>query len=363
MSLLKYPSFIPKPQEIPGILPGLTISCITALIAMLLAMWIPNIGAGPIAIGIGILAGNLYFKQPILAQGTKFSEGRLLEYAIVLLGFSVTFETLAHLGFAGTLYIILQISSTIILALLIGKLLRFSKNYALLMAAGNAVCGSSAIAAVAPVIRAKEAERGLIITIVNLMGTVMMFLLPVIALYAYESNLLQGAFIGGILQSVGQVIASSSMLGSEVMRDATLFKIMRIASLIIIVLLFHRLAQSGHQAPQSQEPQESQKLNKGNNVNSSAPRSLSQLFKLIPWYLFGFMIACTLNSFSLVSDAIVAVLLNVSHSFEVIALAAIGLRLNFMLLKQQGGKLALYALLLGTGQIMMALLLIGLFLG
>ena len=358
MSLLKYPSFIPKPQEIPGILPGLTISCITALIAMLLAMWIPNIGAGPIAIGIGILAGNLYFKQPILAQGTKFSEGRLLEYAIVLLGFSVTFETLAHLGFAGTLYIILQISSTIILALLIGKLLRFSKNYALLMAAGNAVCGSSAIAAVAPVIRAKDAERGLIITIVNLMGTVMMFLLPVIALYAYDSKLLQGAFIGGILQSVGQVIASSSMLGSEVMRDATLFKIMRIASLIIIVLLFHRLAHNGHQAPQSQE------LNKENNVDHRpAPRSFSHLFKLIPWYLFGFIIACTLNSLSLVSDAIVAVLLGFSHAFEVIALAAIGLRLNFMLLKQQGGKLALYALLLGTGQIIMALLLIGLFLG
>ena len=358
MSLLKYPSFIPKPQEIPGILPGLTISCITALIAMLLAMWIPNIGAGPIAIGIGILAGNLYFKQPILAQGTKFSEGRLLEYAIVLLGFSVTFETLAHLGFAGTLYIILQISSTIILALLIGKLLRFSKNYALLMAAGNAVCGSSAIAAVAPVIRAKDAERGLIITIVNLMGTVMMFLLPVIALYAYDSKLLQGAFIGGILQSVGQVIASSSMLGSEVMRDATLFKIMRIASLIIIVLLFHRLAHNGDQAPQSQE------LNKGNNVDHNpAPRSFSHLFKLIPWYLFGFIIACTLNSLSLVSDAIVAVLLGFSHAFEVIALAAIGLRLNFMLLKQQGGKLALYALLLGTGQIIMALLLIGLFLG
>lgn len=361
MSLLKYPSFIPKPQEIPGILPGLAVSCITALIAMLLAMWIPNIGAGPIAIGIGILAGNLYFKQPILSQGTKFSEGRLLEYAIVLLGFSVTFETLAHLGFAGTLYIMLQISSTIILALLIGKLLRFSKNYALLMAAGNAVCGSSAIAAVAPVIRAKEAERGLIITIVNLMGTVMMFLLPVIAIYTYDSKLLQGAFIGGILQSVGQVIASSSMLGSEVMRDATLFKIMRIASLIIIVLLFHRLAQNGSQAPQSQESQE---LNKGNNVDHRrAPRSFSQLFKLIPWYLFGFIIACALNSLSLVSDAIVALLLSFSHGFEVIALAAIGLRLNFMLLKQQGGKLALYALLLGTGQIIMALLLIGLFLG
>lgn len=346
---MKYPSFIPKPAEIPGIIPGLLLAIATSVIAMILAKFIPAIGASPIAIFLGIILGNLFFNQSIFQQGTRFAEGRLLEYAIVLLGFSVTFSTLAELGIMGTIFVALQIIGTILLAIGIGKYFKFSQSYYLLMASGNAVCGSSAIAATAPVIGANEAERGLIITIVNLMGTVMMFLLPLIALAFYDHAMLQGALIGGILQSVGQVIAGASMLGSEVMRDATIFKIMRIASLVLIVLVFHQIA----------------KRNKPNQTSTTphkAPAKKQSIVGLIPWYLFGFMIACSLNSIDFIPETITFALLKTSGLCEVIALAAIGLRLNFGLLKQQGRKLAVYALILGAGQIVLALLLIQIFL-
>lgn len=344
---MKYPSFIPKPAEIPGIIPGLLLAIATSVIAMVLAQFIPAIGASPIAIFLGIILGNLYFKQAIFQQGTKFAEGRLLEYAIVLLGFSVTFSTLGELGLAGTIFIAIQIIGTILLAIGIGKFLKFSQSYYLLMASGNAVCGSSAIAATAPVIGANESERGLIITIVNLMGTIMMFLLPLIAIALFDNAILQGAFIGGILQSVGQVIASASMLGSEVMRDATIFKIMRIASLVLIVLVFHQIA----------------KRHQTNQPIDTAPTAKKQsIVGLIPWYLFGFIIACTLNSIEFIHEDLTLILLKTSGLCEVIALAAIGLRLNFSLLKQQGRKLAIYALILGAGQIVLALLLIQFFL-
>ena len=350
MNLMKYPSFIPKPSEIPGIIPGLLLAILVAVMAMMMAQFIPKIGAAPIAIFIGIIAGNLFFKQSIFQQGTSFAEGRLLEYAIVFLGFSVTFSTLAQLGLSGTIFITSQIIGTILLAIGIGKALKFGQNYYLLMAAGNAVCGSSAIAATAPVIDASESERGLIITIVNLMGTIMMFLMPVIALFLYDSVLLQGALIGGTLQSVGQVIASASMLGNEVMRDATIFKIMRIASLILIVLCFHKLANRSQTTLSHNHPQEKN------------PPKKPSLHKLVPWYLFGFMLACALNSFEIIHEDISNVLLLLGNKFEVIALAAIGLRLNFSLLKQQGRKLAIYALILGSAQIALALLLIPIFL-
>lgn len=354
---MKYPSFIPKPADIPGILPGLSLAVLTAIIATLFALFIPAIGAAPIAIFLGIILGNLFFKQDILKLGTRFAEGRLLEYAIVLLGFSVTFSTLAELGLAGTLYISLQIIGTIIFAITIGKFLQFSQSYYLLMASGNAVCGSSAIAATAPVIGASESERGLIITIVNLMGTIMMFLLPLIAMFVYGEKVLQGAFIGGILQSVGQVIASASMLGPEVMRDATIFKIMRIASLVLIVIAFAEIAK--RTAAMTEDS--------AKNINSTLDKPIDTpkrkpITTLIPWYLFGFIIACALNSLNIIHASITGILLTISHYFEVTALAAIGLRLNFALLKQQGGKLALYALILGSAQISLALVLIHLFL-
>ena len=370
--MMKYPSFIPKPSEIPAIIPGLLLAIGTAAIAALLAQLIPTIGPSPIAIFLGIILGNLFFKQDIFQKGTHFAEGRLLEYAIVLLGFSITFSTLGELGFAGTLFITLQIIGTLLLAIGIGKLLHFTQNYYLLMAAGNGVCGSSAIAATAPVIGAKEAERGLIITIVNLMGTVMMFLLPLIALALYDHALLQGAFIGGILQSVGQVIASASMLGDEVMRDATIFKIMRIASLLFIVLLFHQIAARNNRiaiqnSENAQKEQKKQNASKKISINNSTqqasvPSFLQAIIKVVPWYLFGFIIACTLNSIEIIHQDLTKGFLTLSGLFEVTALAAIGLRLNFSLLKEQGGKLALYALILGTGQILLALLLIAFFL-
>ncbi len=363
---MKYPSFIPKPAEIPAIIPGLLLAIGTATIAGLLSLFIPVIGPSPIAIFLGIILGNLFFKQDRFQKGTRFAEGRLLEYAIVLLGFSITFSTLGELGLAGTLFITLQIIGTLLLAIGIGKLLHFTQNYYLLMAAGNGVCGSSAIAATAPVIGAKEAERGLIITIVNLMGTIMMFLLPLITLALYDQALLQGAFIGGILQSVGQVIASASMLGDEVMRDATIFKIMRIASLLFIVLLFHHIAARNAR----KEPQALQNLSQKNvalksskqPISAQLPTLIHALIKIVPWYLFGFMIACTLNSIEIIHQDLTKSLLRLSGLFEVTALAAIGLRLNISLLRQQGGKLALYALILGIGQILLALLLIALFL-
>lgn len=344
-----YPTFIPKPSELPQLLPGLLLAIAVAVVASLIARIIPQIGAAPIAIFLGITVGNLYFKQPRLAAGTKFAEGRLLEYSIVFLGLSITFKTLLHLGGSGLGFITFQIFGTLLFAIMIGKMLKFKQTTYLLMAAGNGVCGSSAIAATAPAIGASDAERGLVITIVNLMGTIMMFLLPLIALYFYDSALLKGAFIGGILQSVGQVIASASMLGSDVTANATLFKIMRIASLLFIVIAFRKIAEN---SPKNHETSRS---------TSASNLSTPKVSGIIPWYLFGFIIACTLSSLHLVPAPLLTLLLKLSHGFEVTALAAIGLRLDFALLKSQGAAFALYGLLLGGAQILLALLLIALF--
>ncbi len=346
---MRYPSFLPRFSELPTLSPGLLLAIFVALIATLIALIIPKIGAAPIAIFLGILLGNLYFKDPKLSPGTKFAEGRLLEYSIVFLGLSITFKTLLELGGAGLSFILLQILGTLSLAIVIGKALKFRQSSYLLMAAGNGVCGSSAIAATAPAIGASDKERGLVITVVNLMGTVMMFLLPMIALAFYDSALLKGAFIGGILQSVGQVIASASMLGSDVTANATLFKIMRIASLLFIVIAFRKIAENSSKKAENRG---------GDSVAKPPTTSISGV---IPWYLLGFIIACTLSSLHLVPAPILAILLKLSHGFEVTALAAIGLRLDFTLLKSQGAAFALYALLLGGAQILLALLLIALF--
>ena len=114
----------------------------------------------------------------------------------------------------------------------------------LLMAGGNAVCGSSAIASIAPAIQADEEEKGQIITLVNLLGTVLMLTLPILSGILWYQFVGSGALIGGTLQSVGQVVASANMVNENAVQLAMLFKIMRIVLLVAVVYLFGRFKQS-----------------------------------------------------------------------------------------------------------------------
>ncbi len=98
---------------------------------------------------IGYFIRKYFFKQPVLAIGTKFAESKLLEFSVFLLGATVTAQTIAQIGIKGIVFVLLQMSVTIIGAYLIGKKLQFSDTSSLMMAGGNAVCGSSAIASIA----------------------------------------------------------------------------------------------------------------------------------------------------------------------------------------------------------------------
>ena len=118
-----------------------------------------------------------------------------------MLNFShnLNISTIAQIGFSGVLFIVLQMTITIIGALYIGKKLGFSENFRYMMASGNAVCGSSAIAATSPVIGANDKEKGISITIINVTGIVLMFLLPLISQLLYNHEVTQtSAMIRGI---------------------------------------------------------------------------------------------------------------------------------------------------------------------
>ncbi len=131
---------------------------------------------------------------------------------------------------------------TICTTYFIGRKLGFGEKYSLLMSAGNAVCGSSAIGSVSPVIKAKDSDKVIAITIVNVTGTILMILLPLITSILYNNDVLQSsALMGGILQSVGQVIGSAKFIGDPVVELATVFKIIRIIFLVVVVLVFAKI--------------------------------------------------------------------------------------------------------------------------
>ena len=318
-------------QNIIDIIPGFLVSLIVALISMFIATFIPKLGAASIAIFLGMFVGNVFLNQKVFQKGYKFSETDLLSYSIVLLGATLSISTISEIGFSGVLFIVLQMAITVIGALFIGKKLGFSDNFRYMMASGNAVCGSSAIAATAPVIGANDKEKGISITIVNVTGIVLMFLLPLISQILYNNETTQtSAMIGGILQSVGQVVASGAMVNEHVKDLSTIFKIVRIIFLVVVVFGLGHLKHKSNKEILEEEVEE---IEKGKIK--------------IPWYVIGFFITCALFSAHIISDDISVMCKEISNKFEIIALAAIGLRVNVKDLIKQGKAVSLYGLFIG----------------
>lgn len=332
------------------IIPGLLLCILIAQLGVFLGKFIPSIGGAPLAIFLGLIAGNTFAKSTIFAPGSKFSESDLLSYSIVLLGGTLSINTILQLGFSGIAFILLQMALTITLTMFIGKKLGFSKHFRALMASGNAVCGSSAIGASSPVINAEDNDKGISITIVNLTGTLLMFALIPIAGFLYNFETLHtSALLGGILQSVGQVIAAGSMVNHQVLEMATIFKIVRIVFLVIVVIWLSKEFHNKEIEMDTEFALEEEAYSKKKNNIS------------VPWYIIGFFILCILFSFGLIPSEISKTFKMISSKFEIVALAGIGMRVNISELVKQGPKASLYGLLVGLSQIVIAVVLIKFF--
>ncbi len=337
----RVPERMPQ-EENNSIIPGLAVSVMIGFISIFIGEFIPKLGSAPIAIFLGILAGNLFLGDKKYQSGYKFSELNLLSYAIVLLGATLSIRSLIDLGITGILFIVLQMTITIAGIILLGRKLGFKEDFIYLMAAGNAVCGSSAIASTAPAIDADDKDKGIAITIVNVTGIFLMFLLPVIANTLYNYEIVEtSALIGGILQSVGQVVASGAIVSEEVKDLATIFKIVRVIFLVVVVLVIGYIKTSS---------------NKELNENGAKEKKKSKM--KVPWYVYGFFITCILFSVGIINAEMSYMLKAIGSKLEIIALAAIGLKVNIKDLIKQGKLMSIYAVQIGVIQIVTAVVLI-----
>lgn len=328
-------------------LPGLLVTTIIAIVATVLAAnvsFIHKIGSVSTAILLGIIVGNTIPLPKIFTQGIKFSEKKLLNVAIMMLGFNLSIASLLNLGFKTILIIIAVQTITIFSGILLGRLFGFSKNASTLLGVGNAVCGSSAIAAVSPVVDANESDTGISIGVVNFLGTVGIFVLPFLALKILSFDNIQTAtLIGGSLQAVGQVVASGFSVNAEVGQYATIIKMARILMLGPIVLIFSMF----------------------NKQSKSSNNTKKTLTSYVPGFVIFFIIFCLFRS---ASDLYIHLPENtwkylklISHSILTIAMVSIGMKIKFKDLLSQGPKAILVGLLVMIIQLIALVTLISLF--
>lgn len=320
-------------MSIGKIIPGLAAAVLIAALAYLIGSYIPNLSATLLSLLFGILAGNLVLGKPGYEAGIRFTEKYILESAIVLIGFGFKLQLLQQLGLPIFGWLVFSVVAVVSFALLVGKLFGTSTNFNYLLGAGSAICGSAAIAATAPLIKAKEEETGLALTVINLLGLVGIGLLPLLTFALGHTEIEAGLLTGGSLQSMGHVVAAAFSLNATTGEVATVVKMARI-SLLVPFLLFIFFSQ--------------RKKNKGSSAKLKFPAFIGL-----------FILAVAISQLAFFPSQWSALLATAGDLLLIIAMAGIGLRIKIRPLLKISARGSLIGLIVFLFQILFFLVLIG----
>lgn len=189
----------------------------------------------PIALGLGLIVANV-FGHPFLAWNQK-ATNYLLQFSVVGLGFGMNVQSAMAAGKEGFLFTIISIVSTLILGTLLGKWFKVESKTSHLISCGTAICGGSAIAAIAPVIKSNEKQTSVALGVIFILNSVALFLFPAIGHYFNVSQSDFGMWCAIAIHDTSSVIGAASKYGPEALQIATTVKLAR-ALWIIPVALF-----------------------------------------------------------------------------------------------------------------------------
>ena len=186
----------------------------------------------PIALLFGILFVNIFGK---VLETDSFVK-KLLQYSIIGLGFGINLNTAIEAGSQGFLFTVSTIALVMIFGLLLAKILKIGKTIAQLISAGTAICGGSAIAAVAPILKANSKQTSVALGIVFVLNAVALFIFPEIGHFFNLTQNQFGIWSAIAIHDTSSVVGAASKYGNEALQIATTVKLAR--ALWIIPLAF-----------------------------------------------------------------------------------------------------------------------------
>ncbi len=289
-------------------LSGILFSTFIGMVAFLAADYVPMANSIVLALLFGIIIANIIPLPQKLSPGVKFSSKNLLEIAIIFLGFGISFQDIANLGWGIVGILVTTIIVVLLATLYLSNLFSCRASTGYLVGFGTAICGSSAIAALAPKIAEDKNQAGIAIAVVNLMGLIGMVILPLV----FNSEMLfdtAALLIGGTLHGVSNVAGAGYAMGEVVGDLAITIKLGRVALLAPALIFFNFL------------------------INKSA--SFKENLKL-PYYIIGFILATATVTFFTVPPDLINTFRIIGKVLLTISMAAIGLNIKFSQLYQEG---------------------------
>lgn len=308
-------------------LPGVIVCMILAVPAWFLGQAFPLIGAPVFAILLGMIIGSFYTNREKTVDGIAFTSKYVLQTAVVLLGFGLNLTQVLKVGAESLPIIISTIATSLIVAFLLQKWLKLDVNTAILVGVGSSICGGSAIAATAPVIKAKDEEVAKSISVIFLFNILAALIFPTLGDLLHLTNHGFALFAGTAVNDTSSVTATATawdaVHGSNTLDGATIVKLTRTLAIIPITL-----GLSFYKAYQDSK-------------NGRAGEKTFQLKKAFPMFVLYFLLASIVTTIvsSLGIDTVIFDnLKTLSKFFIVMAMGAIGLNTNPVRLVKTGGQ-------------------------
>jgi len=282
-----------------------------------------------LAILIGMAVRTVRGEAKREAVGVRFVAKDVLELAVCLLGATMDVPRLFASGPALAAGIVMLVVAAVSIGYTIGRVSGLPRNLAILVACGNAICGNSAIAAVAPVIGADREDVAASIALTAVLGVIVVIALPLLAGPLGYSNYQYGVLAGLTVYAVPQVLAAAFAVSALSGQVATAVKLARVLMLGPVVTFFAlRSRRASGRAGQSADV----------HGAHAAPKRRAPL---VPWFVIGFIVLATLRSVGVVPDGVAAIAKLVAGWLTIAAMAALGLSSDLRSVRRVGARVGI----------------------
>lgn len=308
--------------------PGLLLCLALAVPCWLLGKAFPIVGGPVFAILAGMIVTLFYRNKAGTQAGIVYTSKRILQYAVILLGFGLNLSEIAKVGATSLPIIISTISTSLIVSFALYKLLNMPANISTLIGVGSSICGGSAIAATAPVIGADDEEIAQSISVIFLFNILAALIFPTLGGALGLSNEGFGLFAGTAVNDTSSVTAAASAWdgmhpGANTLDQATIVKLTRTLAIIPItlVLAIWRTA----------------KVKRAGGAQENG----FSLKKVFPFFIIFFVLASVITTAATsagVTASAFQPFKELSKFFIIMAMGAIGLNTDLVKLVRTGGK-------------------------
>lgn len=307
---------------------GIGLCLLIAIPSWILGKLFPIIGGAVIAILLGMLVTVFLKNKTPFEAGIKFTSKKILQWAVILLGFGLNLNVIFKTGLQSLPIILCTITISLVIAFIIHKLLNIPSKISTLIGIGSSICGGSAIAATAPIINADDEEIAQSISVIFFYNVLAAILFPILGkLIGFDTTSAEafGIFAGTAVNDTSSVTAAAATwdsmwnLGSATLDKAVTVKLTRTLAIIPITLILAFL--------------QTRKV-----TDSEHKVSLKKIF---PFFIIYFVIASIITTVALslgVSGDFFIPLKTLSKFLIVTAMAAIGLNTDIVKLIKTGTK-------------------------